>query len=49
VKFDGFLQVHKHGRDVALFSRGGTEWSDRYPVIAEAVAKLPTRAVVLES
>jgi bifunctional non-homologous end joining protein LigD len=34
---------------VALFSRGGTEWSDRYPDITEAIAKLPTRAVVLDA
>jgi bifunctional non-homologous end joining protein LigD len=50
VKFDGFrIQVHKHGRSVALFSRGGIEWSDRYPEIAEAVRKLPSRAVVLDA
>jgi bifunctional non-homologous end joining protein LigD len=50
VKFDGFrVQVHKHGRDVALFSRGGTEWSDRYPEITAAIAKLPTRAVILDA
>jgi bifunctional non-homologous end joining protein LigD len=50
IKFDGFrVQVHKHGRDVALFSRGGTEWSDRYPAITEAIAKLPTRAVILDA
>src|SRR6516164_3524344 len=50
VKFDGFrIQVHKHGGDVALFSRGGAEWSDRYPEITKAVAKLPTRAVILDA
>ena len=34
---------------VALFSRGGTEWSDRYPEITVAVRKLPTRAVILDA
>jgi bifunctional non-homologous end joining protein LigD len=50
VKFDGFrLQVHKVGRNVSLFSRGGTEWANRYPEITDAVRKLPTRAVVLDA
>jgi quercetin dioxygenase-like cupin family protein len=50
VKFDGFrVQIHKRGRDVALFSRGGRERADRYPAITEAVRKLPTKAVVLDA
>jgi bifunctional non-homologous end joining protein LigD len=50
VKFDGFrIQVHKQGRDVALFSKGGNSWTDRYPAIVAAVAKLPTKSVILDA
>lgn len=50
VKFDGFrIQVHKQGKDVALFSKGGTDWTDRYRSVAEAVARLPTKAIVLDA
>jgi ATP-dependent DNA ligase len=49
VKFDGFrIQLHKHGKEVALFSKGGAFWNDRYPTIAKAVAKLPTKAVIFD-
>jgi hypothetical protein len=50
VKFDGFrIQVHKEGKDVALFSRGGTDWTDRYRAVSEAVARLPVNAIVLDA
>jgi bifunctional non-homologous end joining protein LigD len=49
VKFDGYrVQIHKDGRDVALFSKNGNDFTVRYPTIAAAVAKLPTKAVVLD-
>jgi bifunctional non-homologous end joining protein LigD len=50
VKFDGFrIQVHKEGKDVALFSRGGTDWTDRYRAISDAAARLPVSAIVLDA
>jgi len=49
VKFDGYrIQIHKDRKDVALFSKNGNDFTDRYPTIAAAVAKLPTKAVVLD-
>ena len=49
VKFDGYrIQIHKHGQEVALFSKNGNDFTDRYPTIAAAVAKLPTKSVVLD-
>ena len=50
VKFDGYrCQIHKDGTDVALFSKNGNEFTSRYPAVASAVAKLPTKAVVLDA
>jgi bifunctional non-homologous end joining protein LigD len=49
VKFDGYrIQIHKDVKDVALFSKNGNDFTQRYPMIAAAVAKLPTKAVVLD-
>ena len=49
VKFDGYrIQIHKDGKDIALFSKNGNDFTNRYPTIAAAVAKLPTKAVVLD-
>jgi bifunctional non-homologous end joining protein LigD len=48
VKFDGCrIQIHKEGKEVALFSRNGNDFTQRYPTIAAVVAKLPTKAVIL--
>ncbi len=44
VKFDGYrVQIHKDGKQVALFSKNGNQFTSRYPAVAEAVAKLPTK------
>jgi bifunctional non-homologous end joining protein LigD len=48
VKFDGYrIQIHKDGRNVALYSRQGNDFTARYPSIAGAVAKPSTKSVVL--
>ena len=50
VKFDGYrCQIHKDGKHVTLFSKNGNEFTSRYPSVAAAVAKLPTKAVVLDA
>jgi ATP dependent DNA ligase-like protein len=50
LKFDGYrLQIHKIGREVRLFSKSGNDFTSRYPSIAGAVTKLPTRAVILDA
>jgi len=49
VKFDGFrIQLHKRGREIALYSRSGFDYTPKYPRIAEATHKLPTRAVIFD-
>ncbi len=41
-KLDGWrLQAVKRGKDVALYSRHGREFTQRFPVIAEAIAVKP--------
>jgi ATP-dependent DNA ligase len=48
-KWDGFrFAVIKDGSDVHLYSKRGAEYSDRLPGMAEAFAKLPTSAVILD-
>ncbi len=50
VKFDGYrCQIHKDGKQVALFSKNGNEFTSRYPAVVSAVAKLPTKAVILDA
>lgn len=39
VKFDGYrLQLHKEGKDVALFSKNGNDFTSRFPEIGVAAA-----------
>jgi bifunctional non-homologous end joining protein LigD len=48
-KWDGFrVQVIKDGSQVRFYSRHGAEYSDRLPGMAEAFAKLPTSAAILD-
>ena len=50
VKFDGYrIQIHKDGKHVALYSKNGNDFTARYPWIVEAVANLPTKAVILDA
>jgi bifunctional non-homologous end joining protein LigD len=49
VKFDGYrIQLHKDGRDVALYSKNGNEFTWRFPEIVYAVAALPTTSFILD-
>lgn len=49
IKFDGYRM---HGRiergDVRLLTRTGLNWTDKYPPIADALAKLPVRSAYLD-
>jgi bifunctional non-homologous end joining protein LigD len=50
VKFDGYrMQIHKEGSQIALYSKTGNDFTRRFPAVAQAVAKLPTRAVILDA
>ena len=49
VKYDGFrLLVHRDGDRVRLITRGGHDWTKRYPWIVEAALKNRHRQFVLD-
>ena len=49
VKYDGFrLLVHRKGDRVRLITRGGHDWSKRYPWIVEAALKNRHKQFVLD-
>jgi bifunctional non-homologous end joining protein LigD len=49
VKHDGYrLIVRRAGETVRLFTRRGYDWTDRYPAIASAAAKLKARSFTLD-
>jgi bifunctional non-homologous end joining protein LigD len=48
-KHDGYrLIVHRSGDTVRLFTRRGYDWTDRYPAIALAAAKLRARSFTID-
>jgi bifunctional non-homologous end joining protein LigD len=49
IKHDGYrLIVRRDGKAVRLFTRRGYDWTDRYPVIAAAAAKLRAKSFTLD-
>ena len=49
VKFDGYrTQVHIEGGTVSIFTRNGTDWTEKYAPIAHVAAKLPCRSAILD-
>src|SRR5262249_45300559 len=49
IKHDGYrLIVHRDGDDVRLFTRRGHDWTDRYPAIASAAAKLRAKSFTID-
>jgi bifunctional non-homologous end joining protein LigD len=49
IKHDGYrLIVRRDGDAVHLFTRRGYDWTDRYPAIAAAAAKLRARSFTLD-
>ena len=49
IKADGFrLIARREGSVIKLYSRGGTNWSRRYPLIAEALGQLRISSVSLD-
>jgi bifunctional non-homologous end joining protein LigD len=49
IKYDGYrLLAGRAGDDVRLFTRKGNDWTARFPLIADAVAKLDARECVLD-
>jgi bifunctional non-homologous end joining protein LigD len=49
IKFDGWrIQLHRRGREVALYTKNGHDYTKRLPAIAAAVAALPARSVIID-
>jgi bifunctional non-homologous end joining protein LigD len=49
IKHDGYrLIVRRDGKAVRLFTRRGYDWTDRYPAIAGAAAKIRARSFTLD-
>src|SRR5262245_53278908 len=49
IKHDGFRFIcRRHRERVRVFSRTGRDWTDRVPLIAEAVAALRVKTVTLD-
>ncbi len=49
IKHDGFrVLAHRSGDRVRLLSRNGNDLSDRFPLIAAAIAALPVRSCVVD-
>jgi bifunctional non-homologous end joining protein LigD len=49
IKHDGYrLIVRRDGKSVRLFTRRGDDWTDRYPAIAAAAAKLRAQSFTLD-
>jgi bifunctional non-homologous end joining protein LigD len=49
IKFDGYrLQARLDGGNAKLRSRRGLDWTKKFPTIAQAVAKLPAQAALID-
>src|SRR6476661_3608529 len=49
IKHDGFRFIcRRDGDRVRVFSRRGHDWTDRVPLIAQALAKLRVKSVTLD-
>jgi bifunctional non-homologous end joining protein LigD len=49
IKHDGYrLIARKQGDRVRLFTRRGYDWTDRYPLIREAVVAIRTSSAVID-
>src|SRR5262245_43799370 len=49
IKHDGFrLMVRRDSAEIRLITRNGHDWSDRFPLIAEAAGALKARSFLLD-
>ncbi len=49
IKFDGYRMLCRVARGKARFtSRNGRDWTDRFPELAEAAARLPVKQAILD-
>jgi bifunctional non-homologous end joining protein LigD len=49
IKYDGYrLVAFIDGGRVRLITRGGLDWTDKFPALAERLAKLPVKTAILD-
>jgi ATP-dependent DNA ligase len=49
IKHDGYrLLVRREGSRVRLFTRGGYDWTDRFPAIVEAASTIKARSFLID-
>ena len=49
IKWDGYrLQPHVQNGSATLYTRGGHDWTERFPTIADAIAALPVTSAILD-
>ena len=49
IKHDGYrLMVRKDGEQVRCFTRGGHDWADRFPAIADAAARIKAASFLID-
>ena len=49
IKHDGYrLQAHLENGRVRLFSRQGLDWTERFPVVAHALADVPAKLAIID-
>ena len=49
VKFDGWrVQLHKHERGVAIYTKRGHDYTRRFPLLAGHVARVPARSLIID-
>jgi bifunctional non-homologous end joining protein LigD len=49
IKFDGYrLQVHLRGSLPSLWTRGGLDWTKRFPTIAVAASGIPATEFIID-
>src|SRR6201746_1568806 len=49
IKHDGYrLIVQREGKAVRLFTRNGHDWTERYPLVAEAALRIRSKSFVID-
>lgn len=49
VKWDGYrLAIHRRADEVRIITRGGHDWTERFPAIAESALALPADSFILD-
>jgi len=50
VKFDGYrFQIHKVGDAIALYTRNGADWTERFPLLVASLTSLPCRSAIIDA